>query len=387
MSIRLHTGAMLFAQRHRIDIQNDMNRRGFLLGGGVTAIAAGGVAAGSFARMGSAAEYNEAMARLRARLAGNDWKEIIRFATLAANSHNTQAWRFRISEKSVAILPDFLRRTPVVDPEDHHLYVSLGCAAENLSLAAEAAGKPGELRFDPANNGAVIFDFSDGASSRSPLFDAIPLRQSSRSIYSGEPVSSLTLAQLGRAAKIPGVDVAIITDRATINGVRDLVIAGNSTQMADRAFVNELKHWLRFNPRDALATGDGLYSAASGNPPLPTWLGSTMFDLFFSANAENEKYANQLGSSAGVAVFFAEQNNPANWIRVGQACQRFALQATALGLKQAFINQPVEVSSLRADLASLAGLPGRRPNIVMRFGYGPFLPMSPRRPVEAVIDT
>ena len=51
---------------------------------------------------------------------------------------------------------------------------------------------------------------------------------------------------------------------------------------------------------------------------------------------------------------------------VGRACQRFALQATALGLTCSFLNQAVEVPGLRADLASLVGLPGRRPDIVMR---------------------
>jgi len=61
------------------------------------------------------------------------------------------------------------------------------------------------------------------------------------------------------------------------------------------------------------------------------------------------------------------------------------LQATALGLKTAYINQPVEVSALRADLAALVGLPGRRPDIVMRFGRAPTMPMSARRPVEAVM--
>jgi hypothetical protein len=71
---------------------------------------------------------------------------------------------------------------------------------------------------------------------------------------------------------------------------------------------------------------------------------------------------------------------------VGRACQRFALQATALGMKHAFINQPVEVASLRPDLAALVGAPGARPDIVMRFGYGAPTPMSPRRPVEAVIE-
>ena len=60
-------------------------------------------------------------------------------------------------------------------------------------------------------------------------------------------------------------------------------------------------------------------------------------------------------------------------------------EATALGLKHAFINQPVEVANLRPDLAALVGMPGRRPDIVMRFGYGPALPFSARRPVEAVL--
>jgi hypothetical protein len=72
-------------------------------------------------------------------------------------------------------------------------------------------------------------------------------------------------------------------------------------------------------------------------------------------------------------------------VAVGQACQRFALQATALGLKHAFINQPVEVPTLRPELAALIGLPGRRPDVVMRFGFGPLMPYAPRRPVADVI--
>jgi hypothetical protein len=61
-----------------------------------------------------------------------------------------------------------------------------------------------------------------------------------------------------------------------------------------------------------------------------------------------------------------------------------ALRATALGLKHAFVNQPAEVANVRPELAALVGMPGRRPDIVMRFGYGPALPMSPRRPVDVV---
>ena len=90
-------------------------------------------------------------------------------------------------------------------------------------------------------------------------------------------------------------------------------------------------------------------------------------------------------SSSGVAVFVSQRDDRDHWVRAGRACQRFALQATALGLKHAFVNQPVEVASLRPELAALVGMPGRRPDIVMRFGYGPVLPFSARRPVQATL--
>jgi hypothetical protein len=51
-----------------------------------------------------------------------------------------------------------------------------------------------------------------------------------------------------------------------------------------------------------------------------------------------------------------------------------------------FINQPVEVAALRPALAGLVGAPNRRPDLVLRFGHGPTLPNSFRRPVEAVIE-
>ena len=184
---------------------------------------------------------------------------------------------------------------------------------------------------------------------------------------------------LATAAVVPGVDCVLITDRPQIDRIRDLIVAGNSTQMADPAFMRELRSWLRFNPRQAAETGDGLYSVASGNPAMPSWLGPRAFDWFVTAKSENDKYAAQMRSSSGVAVFVAAKEERENWVLVGHACQRFALQATALGLKHAFVNQPVEVPSLRPELATLVGMPGRRPDIVMRFGYGHELPFSSRR--------
>jgi nitroreductase len=357
-----------------------------LLGGAGVALAGAGAAVLTLRDMGSMEEYLASVARTRSVLKDRpEARDLIRYATLAANSHNTQPWRFKVMPNAISILPDLTRRLPAVDPDDHHLFASLGCAAENLSIAAGATGKGGELRFDPADAGAVSLALGNSMMGERILFDAIPERQSTRGDYDGRPVSARDLAALANSSAIPGVDLVLITERQEINRVRDLVIAGNSTQMADPAFMRELKTWLRFSPRQAMETGDGLFSATTGNPTLPAWLGPLLLDFVFKAQAENDKYVRQIASSAGIAVFVAEKNDPEHWVLAGRACQRFSLQATALGMKHAYLNQPVEVQSLRPDLAALIGMTGRRPDIVMRFGYGPALPFSARRPVDAVL--
>jgi len=363
-----------------------MDRRRLLAAGGAAALAGLGGGLYGLHGMGSMADYNAAMAASRAALRpAPAVGDLISFAALAPSGHNSQPWRFRPGPNTIDILPDFTRRTPVVDPDDHHLFVALGCAAETLAIAAAARSRPGEISVEPGNGGSVRFAFASGQRPEHALFDAIAKRQSTRAIYSGEAVAVDDLRTLAKAAAVPGVDLVLITDRAGIDRVAQLIVAGNSQQIADRAFLEELKTWLRFNPRRALETGDGLFSATSGSPILPDWLGPKMFDLAFKTRSENDKYVRQLASSAGVAIFVSQGEDKAHWIAAGRACQRFALQATALGLKHAFVNQPVEVASLRPELASLVGLPGRRPDLVMRFGYGPALPYAARRATERMI--
>ena len=361
-----------------------MNRRGLILGGGALLLAGAGGLRWTRA-VGSMAEYEAYSRRLRETAAKPGVRDAIRFATLAANGHNTQPWRFRVAEGAIDIVADFARRTPVVDPDDHHLYVSLGCAAENLAIAAGALWRPGEIEIAPGAEFAARFHASTGAPGTDPLVAAIGQRQSTRADYDGRSVGSGDLEALRQAAAIADVDLVLVTDPRAIGQVRDLVIAGNDRQMADPAFNRELKQWIRFNPRSAIASGDGLFSAASGNPILPSLLGPLAYDLLVSARSERPRYARQIDSSAGLAVFMGAEADPAHWMKVGRAVQRFALTATALGLKCAFVNQPVEVPELRPDLAALVGAPGRRPDIVMRFGTGPTLPYAPRRPVEAVL--
>jgi hypothetical protein len=312
------------------------------------------------------------------------FSELVRFATLAPSSHNTQCWKFALEDKAITILPDLWRRCPAVDPDDHHVFVSLGCAAENLVQAALAHGLKAEPRFDAVRD-AITVSLANTPSQISPLFQAIAARQCTRADYDGQPLTVEELRLLERAGTASGVRVLLMTDRPTTERVLDYVVQGNTAQMADPAFVKELKTWIRFNGRQAVSTRDGLFSLASGNPAIPTWLGNLGFSWFFTTKGENDKCARQIRSSAGLAVFVSQVADKAHWVEVGRCYERFALQATALGIRNAFLNQPVEVPAVRSPFADAMGLTGQRPDLVVRFGRGPTLPRSLRRPVQAVL--
>jgi hypothetical protein len=271
-----------------------------------------------------------------------------------------------------------------VDPDDHHVFVSLGCATENLMQAALAYGLHGDAQFEPAGD-AVRVTLEPTQVQTTPLYSAIRFRQCTRGDYDGKPVSSAELALLQRAGSADTVRLLLLTDRPAMERTLDHVIQGNTAQMADAAFVKELRAWIRFNGTDAVRTRDGLYSACSGNPNLPSWIGDVAFRWIFTPKGENDKYARQVRSSAGIAVFVGQAADKAHWVEVGRCYERFALQATALGIRNALLNQPVEVAALRPPFAAALGLAGQRPDLVVRFGRGPALPRSLRRPVEAVL--
>lgn len=330
--------------------------------------------------------YVVAESQLRSLLSANPTTlDFIRLATLAPSGHNTQPWCFTPYSSGVIIRPDFTRRTKVVDPDDHHLFVSLGCAAENFLIAAAANGRPGAIVFNTGPEDHIDIDLVNGGAKINSLYPAILESQSTRSTYDGRVVSNENLKLLESAAAIPGVSIIVLTESIKRESILEYVIRGNDAQMEDPAFVEELGDWIRFNPSQALAMGDGLFTRCSGQPTLPTWIGKRVFSRFFKRDAEDRKYAQQVRSSAGVAVFLGDKADKDHWVRVGRSFQRFALQATALGIRHSLINQPVEVASVRADFASWLGAGDIRPDLVVRFGYAAPMPMSMRREVRSVI--
>jgi hypothetical protein len=313
-----------------------------------------------------------------------DFDCLVHHATLTANSHNTQPWLFSKIAERVTIRPDLRRSTPIVDPDGHHLFASLGCAAENLIFAANAAGKGAALAFDAAGDGRIEIDLAGNAVC-DPLFAAILERQCTRSDYDGRPVSNEYLDALVKAAKVDGCELIIIPEKSRIEQALGLVIAANTVQVEDPAFTTELKSWLRFSAANAIAKGDGLYAACSGNPTMPQWVGNIVFGFVFKPRSENERYTRQIRSSSGLAVFVTDKDDKQHWVQAGRSYQRFALKATSLEVRHAFINQPVEVASTRAEFSKWLGLNGGRPDLVIRYGHAPAMPKSLRRPIKDVI--
>lgn len=312
-------------------------------------------------------------------------RELVGYAALAPSSHNSQCWKFRLQDRAIRIEADLTRRCPVVDPDDHHLFVSLGCATENLVQAAWPSGWKADARFDGTGDGAVAVGLERVRARLTPLFHAIAERQCTRSDYDGQPVSAEELRLLETAGSGPGVRTLLITERNAMERVLQYVTAGNSIQLTNPAYLEELTNWVRFGDHEAVTTGDGLFVAASGNPTMPRWLGRRAMDLFYTPRSENDRAARQIRSSAGIAVVVSDVDDKAHWVEAGRAYERFALQATALGIRNAFVNPPVEVASIRPQFASWLGVGPLRPDLVVRFGRGPTLPMSARRPVQSVI--
>lgn len=362
-----------------------VTRRNFAQG-----LAGLGLAGAPLAACAPGARYEDAVRRTWRLIEGEGpglpVRALAHAATLAANSHNTQPWRFEAGADTIRIRPDLTRRTPVVDPDDHHLFASLGCAAETLLQAAPHYGWAGVLAgMEP--DGALRLAFARAPAAQAPLAAAIPRRASTRGEYDGQPLAPALLAVLDAAGGAAGgaAELLMMTDRRRLEQATEFIVQANARQVRDAAFRRELKQWIRFDGAEAARRGDGLYAAASGNPTLPRALGEVAFELAFTEKGETDKIVRQMRSSAGLAVFSAARNDPIGWVEAGRAYTRFALAATAAGLKTAFLNQPVEDAPTRAAFGDWLGLGGRRPDLVVRFGRGPGLPRALRRPINEVL--
>lgn len=358
-----------------------MKRRTAIAGLGAAALLATG---GYALRLNAARRYGLAAAQLRrpmdlaaqgpARMA-----ELVRMASLAPNSHNSQAWRFTTIADGVKLEVDRTRITPVVDPDEHHLFVSLGAAAETFLIAASAFG----LQADPniAPDGTITFGFAEGATA-SDLASAIPRRQSHRGLYDETPLSETDFAALMTADPA----LLVIEDPATKIRLIELSTRAYGAQLQNAAYRAELQHWLRFSAVEATERADGLFSGCSGSPALPEALGQLLFPLLVTADAQMQALGAQMASAPALALLVTPEDSTEGRIETGRRLQRLSLTATLAGLSLALINPALETAKGRRDVAALCKLTAGRPSILLRLGRTKQpMPFSQRRPAQAIL--
>ncbi len=320
---------------------------------------------------------------------GPEIKEIIRLATLAPSGHNTQPWYFSVMRNVITISPDYGRSLPVVDPDDHALFISLGCALENLVIAAGQFGYKADIKYslegDKSEKIEVELKKCDG-SRDNQLFRAIPRRQATRRMFNGKPVPEKDIQALKTASSRNGVIFKIFTEETEIEPLIEFVKEGNLVQFNNKKFMDELVSWIRFSKSDAERLRDGLRSAVMGAPSVPQWMGKVIMK-FASPENEAKKCEKLIKSSSGLMLFIAENDDRLSWINLGRSFERVALTATLLNIKHAHLNMPCEEMSIRKKLQKHLGLNNEQPLLLLRIGYAEAMPGSFRRPVEEVLKT
>lgn len=304
-------------------------------------------------------------------------ESLVQYGALAPSSHNTQPWTFAVSGDEIRVFVDHDRWVRIADPDQRELYVSAGCALENLLVAAAHRGYKARVSYaseDREDGLAAIARFERGgkaADRRRPLFDVLRTRQTNRRRYNGRPLVRDAVTRLQGAVHDDGVQLWLITDAETSGRIEHLLRLAERTRFSDPAFRREL--------------GNSMGSGASGNGWLRATAGRLVVQHLDVGRSAARREVARLRSAPTLGVLTSLGNDRGAQVRVGQAFERLALTATLLGVAVQPMSALLEMPLTRAAMANL--LPEEVfPQHTFRLGYAPAeRRRSPRRPVAEVL--
>ncbi|HZA71337.1 MAG TPA: hypothetical protein VE476_00330 [Propionibacteriaceae bacterium] len=338
-----------------------------------------------------------------AKLTGDGPLSLVRAAILAANAHDTQPWAFRIAADRIDLFADRTRTLGSVDPLGRELEISLGCALENLLLAAPANGYEASLTLlpdagDPDHVARV--ELSAAATARSPLFEAIPRRHTDRSAYDrSKPVKRSMLDGLAGLTDDPAVSLLWLDAEPAKARFAELTVQATEALIADPDQSRDDFAWYRQDWSEIQRRKDGitLDTAALAEPTrllvrlLPPSDRSTLQRGW--VDATRDRHVATAAAFGLIAV--GDGGDPVQRIAAGRLFQRVHLTATLNGLAIQPLNQIFE----RLDREASAGLgstfapamaelvpAGDQIVTAFRIGHPTTTPhLSPRRPAEEVL--
>lgn len=326
--------------------------------------------------------------------------DLLGAAGAAPSIHNTQPWRFTVHDRTIEVYEDPRRGLPVHDPAGRQRLLSCGAAVTNLVAAAlrlgldprvdslPAGGPPGLLARVRLVDVAVAPGLHRGLADAA-TYRAIFTRRTYRREFAHQPLSESDRAALAAAATGPGVRWRWLSTPVTRHAL-ELTRRAAALQRGDPAYRVELGQWLRYDaalPGDfghrghghPVGFGDGIPVAAlaTGHLPLDGWPIHPL-PVLPSDTAD-------LSGVGRLALIATARDDRGSWLSAGRVMQHALLMATVRGLACSFLNQPIELPELRAELGAAAGEP--YPQIVLRVGWPRVgVPAVPRRRTRDLVD-
>ncbi|MGW2597205.1 Acg family FMN-binding oxidoreductase [Streptomyces klenkii] len=309
------------------------------------------------------------------------FEALVAAAAAAPSMHNSQPWRFRTDppSRTIEIRTVAGRAAPLADPRRRAQHLAVGAAVFNLRVAAAEAGwEPVvELLPDPGDRGllaTVALHPGPADRSRHPrLYDAIAQRHSSRLPFTGRTVPEAVVSEMAVGARAEGARL-FLPDIVGTRRLLALTAEAERRNHLDEARTRESRAWI-------VPPGAGPYGIpgpvvglrdARERMPLRDFTGSSRTRPVPTLPFERH---------AQLALVCTGYDRPREWLIAGQALERVLLLATAHGVRTSALHQALEWPDLRKALR--AGRPGHA-QFLIRFGYGPQGPPTPRAAVAEV---
>jgi hypothetical protein len=280
-------------------------------------------------------------------------EKLVRAAILAASPHNSQPWKFRLLESGIDVYADTSRRIRAIDPLLREMHIGIGCAVENLLLAAAAAGYT--CSFDtpgPSGTGELLpvirVVLKESAPRCSDLYAAIPWRNTDRGPYAvGADLDARSVQALNDLNPSES-QLRIFWFRKThqMRAFADLVFSATEAIVADPEQSASSARWMRTNWSAIQRSRDGLTYDAQGLTPCMRALAKFLPPLgiektnryWLSATREI-----QLATAAAFGLIAArDARNCQQLLEAGRLWQRMHLLATVHGIAMQPLSQPVE---------------------------------------------
>ena len=302
---------------------------------------------------------------------------LIEVASGAPSLHNTQPWRFRVTDDAVELYADPARRL-AVDPDGREMLISCGAALFGLRLAVRSLGYIAKVDIVPGG-GPVLARVRPGppsavtAEERSML-KAVLRRHTHRGPFEPGPLPAGLLAGLQGDARAEGAELAVVDSAA---GRRELAViarVAGRRQDGDPGSRAEAYRW----SRDAASPArDGVpahaFPAAPGR--VPGRLPQRDFDL-----GRGLGLITAGGPAAPVtAVLATPGDTRPDWLRAGQALHRLLLRAAGQWVFASLNSQPLEEPGTRAVIGGFL-TPPAFPQMLLELGVSRIAHATARRP-------